>query len=167
MRSRCTLASVLILVDELSARVCLYLLFLLPPAPLSRRERKSVLTLHIPDADHGAANVTLELQMLVPVLQPGDYVVVEDTNLDGHEHAVAPGWGPSPYDAITHFMAMNRDVFERDLQREVKFGFSQAMAVRLRVRVRARVLRVLRVCTRGGGRCTNQSCAGRALEVER
>ena len=70
--------------------------------------------------------------MLVPVLKPGDYVIVEDTNLDGREHAVAPGWGPSPYDAITHFMAYNRGIFERDLEREVKFGFSQAIAVRWR-----------------------------------
>jgi len=72
--------------------------------------------------------------MLVPVLKPGDYVIVEDTNLDGHEHAVAPGWGPSPYDAITHFMAYNRGIFERDLEREAKFGFSQAMAGFLRFR---------------------------------
>lgn len=88
--------------------------------------------------------------MLVPVLKPGDYVIVEDTNLDGHEHAVAPGWGPSPYDAITQFMAMNRDVFERDLHREVKFGFSQAMAVRACVRARV-----------GVGVWSSARCAGR------
>ena len=86
------------------------------------------------DADHAEESVLLELQMLVPVLKPGDYVIVEDTNLDGHEFAVAPGWGPCPYDAITKFMAMNRDIFERDLEREVKFGFSQAYAGFLRFR---------------------------------
>lgn len=80
------------------------------------------------DADHSDISVLLELQMLTPVLQAGDYVIVEDTNLDGHQHAVAPGWGPSPYDAVTRFMALNRDLFERDFERELKFGFSQSMA---------------------------------------
>jgi cephalosporin hydroxylase len=88
----------------------------------------------IHDADHGMDNVTLELQMVAPLLQKGDYVIVEDTNLDGHEHAVAPGWGPSPYDAIVQFMAMNRGLFDRDLEREKKWGFSQAMNGFLRVK---------------------------------
>jgi cephalosporin hydroxylase len=88
----------------------------------------------IHDADHGADNVTLELQMTAPVLQKGDYVIVEDTNLDGHEHAVAPGWGPSPYDAIVNFMAMNRHFYERDIEREKKWGFSQSTNGFLKVR---------------------------------
>ena len=126
-----------------------------PPSPLLAPGCcvRAYLSWRLPraDADHGAANVTLELQMLVPVLKPGDYVIVEDTNLDGHEHAVAPGWGPSPYDAITQFMAMNRDVFERDLHREVKFGFSQAMAVRACVRA----------CARASGRGRLEQCSMR------
>jgi cephalosporin hydroxylase len=81
----------------------------------------------IHDADHGEMNVTLELQMVAPVLRDGDYVIVEDSNLDGHDKAVAPGWGPSPYDAIVNYMAMNRGLFARDLQREFKFGFSQSV----------------------------------------
>ena len=88
----------------------------------------------IHDADHGVDNVTLELQMVTPLLRQGDYVIVEDTNLDGHPQAVAPGWGPCPYDAITQFMAMNRRVFARDVARETKFGFSQAMSGFLLVR---------------------------------
>ncbi len=72
----------------------------------------------IHDADHKADNVSLELQMIAPVLEKGDYVIVEDSNLDGHENAVAPGYGPSPYDAIVSFMAMNRHFFERDFERE-------------------------------------------------
>jgi len=85
------------------------------------------------DGDHGADNVTLELQMISQVLRRGDYVVVEDTNLDGHEFAVHPNWGPCPYDAVIQFLAMNREFFRRDLQRERKFGFSQSMAGFLRV----------------------------------
>ena len=67
------------------------------------------------------------LQMVAPLLQNDDYVIVEDTNLDGHDSAVAPGWGPSPYDAIVNFMAMNRQFFRRDLAREKKWGFTQSM----------------------------------------
>lgn len=36
--------------------------------------------------------MTLELQQFTPLLHTGDYLVVEDTNLDGHLHAVWPGW---------------------------------------------------------------------------
>lgn len=88
----------------------------------------------IHDADHGMDNVTLELQMVAPLLQKGDYVVMEDTNLDGHKHAVLPGWGPSPYDAIVQFIAMNRGLFERDLERERKWGFTQSVNGFLRVK---------------------------------
>jgi len=88
----------------------------------------------IHDADHKADNVSLELQMIAPVLEKGDYVIVEDSNLDGHENAVAPGYGPSPYDAIVSFMAMNRHFFERDFEREKKFGFTQSVAGFLKVR---------------------------------
>ena len=67
------------------------------------------------------------IQMVAPLLQNDDYVIVEDTNLDGHDAAVSPGWGPSPYDAIVNFMAMNRRLFTRDLAREKKWGFTQSM----------------------------------------
>jgi hypothetical protein len=65
--------------------------------------------------------------MVAPLLQNGDYVIVEDTNLDGHAAAVSPGWGPSPYDAVVNFMAMNRHFFRRDLAREKKWGFTQSI----------------------------------------
>ena len=63
-------------------------------------------------------------QVLAPVLRAGDYVVVEDSNLDGHP--VYHGWGPSPYDAVTEFLAYNRRAFRRDVAREAKFLWTQA-----------------------------------------
>jgi hypothetical protein len=76
------------------------------------------------DADHGKDNVTLELQALAGGLREGDYIIVEDSNLDGHP--VYPGWGPSPFDAVTEFLALNRRAFRRDVAREAKFGWTQA-----------------------------------------
>ena len=75
------------------------------------------------DADHGKDNVTLELQMVAPQLVEGDHMVVEDSNLDGHP--VELGWGPSPYDAVTEYLAYNRNAFTRDVHRETKFGWTQ------------------------------------------
>lgn len=66
------------------------------------------------------------MQMLSPGLRAGDYVIVEDSNLDGHP--VYPGWGPSPYDAVTEFLAFNRRAFRRDVAREAKFGWTQVPA---------------------------------------
>lgn len=84
----------------------------------------------IHDADHSADNVTLELQTTAPLLRRGDYVVIEDTNVKivVHDH------GPGPFDAAVAFMAMHRGLFARDLERELKFGFSQAMTGFLKVR---------------------------------
>ena len=84
----------------------------------------------IHDADHSADNVTLELQTTAPLLRRGDYVVVEDTNVKivVHDH------GPGPFDAAVAFMAMHRGLFARDFERELKFGFSQAMTGFLKVR---------------------------------
>ena len=39
-----------------------------------------------------------EMKLLRHVLARGDYLVVEDTNINGHP--VLPGWGPGPYEAI-------------------------------------------------------------------
>ena len=69
------------------------------------------------------------MQMLSPGLRAGDYVIVEDSNLDGHP--VYPGWGPSPYDAVTEFLAFNRRAFRRDVAREAKFGWTQVPAALL------------------------------------
>lgn len=76
---------------------------------------------------HLSRRCSVLAQMVAPLLQNGDYVIVEDTNLDGHAAAVVPGWGPSPYDAVVNFMAMNRRLFRRDLEREKKWGFTQSI----------------------------------------
>ncbi len=76
------------------------------------------------DSDHSRDHVLAELRMLRPVLHAGDYVVVEDSNINGHP--VLPQFGPGPYEAMEAYFAEFPNDFERDHMRESKFGFSFA-----------------------------------------
>lgn len=76
------------------------------------------------DADHRKAHVLRELTAWLPVLRRGDYLVVEDSCVNGHP--LRPDFGPGPYEALEEFCAVNPDAFERDLERERKFGFTFA-----------------------------------------
>jgi cephalosporin hydroxylase len=76
------------------------------------------------DADHAKSSVQLELQLVTRLTLPGDYVIVEDSNLNGHP--AYPGWGPGPWEAVTEFLAMNRRAYSRDVLTELKFGHTQA-----------------------------------------
>jgi cephalosporin hydroxylase len=85
------------------------------------------------DSDHSEAHVLAELELLHSVLVRGDYLVVEDTQLNGHP--VIPDWGPGPYEAVQRFLSKYPEEFWRDRRREAKFGFSfapSAFLVKLR-----------------------------------
>src|SRR5204863_2075133 len=71
------------------------------------------------DADHRKAHVLRELAVWVPVLRRGDYLVVEDSCINGHP--LRPDFGPGPYEAIDEFCSANPGVLERDVERERKF----------------------------------------------
>lgn len=76
------------------------------------------------DSDHSEAHVFAELELLQTVLVAGDYVVVEDTNLNGHP--ILPNYGPGPYEAVQRFLSTHPGQFWHDRVREAKFGFSFA-----------------------------------------
>ena len=61
-----------------------------------------------------------ELRAYAPMVTPGSYLVVEDTNINGHP--VYEAFGPGPMEAVQDFLK-ERDDFEVDHSRE-KFLFT-------------------------------------------
>ena len=76
------------------------------------------------DSDHSMNHVLAEMKMLRPLLSAGDYVIVEDSNMNGHP--VLPGWGPGPYEAIEAYEQEFPNDYTHDVARENKFGWTQA-----------------------------------------
>ena len=72
------------------------------------------------DSDHVASHVLRELNALVPLLRQGDYLIVEDTIVNGHP--VRPDFGPGPLEAVDEYLRKNPDRLIHDLPREAKFG---------------------------------------------
>lgn len=76
------------------------------------------------DSDHHKAHVLAELELLRPILIPGDYVIVEDSNINGHP--VLPGWGDGPYEAIEEYERKYPNDYVNDIEQETKYGFTWA-----------------------------------------
>lgn len=77
------------------------------------------------DSDHKASHVLRELEAWVPRLRPGDYLIVEDTIVNGHP--VRPDFGPGPFEAIAQYLERGGDRLRRDAAREEKFGCTFAV----------------------------------------
>lgn len=76
------------------------------------------------DSDHSMQHVFRELEAWVPVLRSGDYLVVEDTCVNGHP--IRPGFGPGPWEALDAYLAAHPGELIPDPLRERKFGFTAA-----------------------------------------
>jgi cephalosporin hydroxylase len=72
------------------------------------------------DSDHHKAHVAKELQIYSDLVTQGCYMVVEDTNINGHP--VYPSFGPGPMEALQDFMRVDHR-FVSDRSRE-KFGMT-------------------------------------------
>jgi cephalosporin hydroxylase len=76
------------------------------------------------DSDHSMNHVLAEMKLLRPLLCAGDYLIVEDSCVNGHP--VLPGWGPGPYEAIEAYEHEFPHDYTHDAARENKFGWTFA-----------------------------------------
>jgi cephalosporin hydroxylase len=76
------------------------------------------------DNDHSMNHVLAEMKRLRPLLSAGDYMVVEDSHVNGHP--VLPGFGPGPYEAIEAYEREFPNDYRHDVARENKFGWTFA-----------------------------------------
>jgi len=77
---------------------------------------KSVMV--ILDSDHSRDNVYRELELYSPLVSKGNYLIVEDSNVNGHPTGL--DHGPGPMEAIDSFLVGN-PAFQLDARREKFF----------------------------------------------
>jgi cephalosporin hydroxylase len=75
------------------------------------------------DSDHSEGHVRKELDLYAALVTPGCYLIVEDTNVNGHP--VSRSHGPGPMEALDDFLrGKGGQDFSSDLSRDRKFGFT-------------------------------------------
>jgi cephalosporin hydroxylase len=83
--------------------------------PVRRRAASADRVMVVLDSDHSYAHVAAEIATCSPLVTPGCYLVIEDTNVNGNP--VLPEWGPGPMEAVDEFLDDTQS-FVRDPARE-------------------------------------------------
>jgi cephalosporin hydroxylase len=79
------------------------------------RHKKNIMV--ILDSDHSKEHVLKELELYHGFVTPGSYIVVEDSNINGHPVYSGFGQGPGPWEAMEAFLP-NHPEFEVDKTKE-------------------------------------------------
>jgi cephalosporin hydroxylase len=83
---------------------------------IESRITESTTVLVILDSDHTENHVRRELNLYSKFVSKNSYLIVEDSNINGHP--VYPSYGPGPMEAIDDFLLTNSDRFIIDKSRE-------------------------------------------------
>jgi len=78
---------------------------------ISHMLKDSKVVLVILDSDHNKPHVLKEMEIYSKFVTCESYMIVEDSNINGHP--VMPNWGEGPFEAIEKFLN-NNDCFEID-----------------------------------------------------
>ena len=78
-------------------------------------ERRDEVRLVVLDSDHSKGHVLQELDLLASYVSVGSYLIVEDTNINGHP--TFPTFGEGPYEAVAEFLEAHKE-FAVDETRE-------------------------------------------------
>jgi cephalosporin hydroxylase len=82
--------------------------------------KSDYVVLVILDSDHNMPHVLEEMKIYSKFVTKGSYMIVEDSNVNGHP--IMPKWGLGPFEAIQKFLEESNS-FEVDKNRE-KFYMS-------------------------------------------
>ena len=85
---------------------------------LKKRRSKEYAVIVALDSNHAFEHVRLELDIYHPLVTPGSYLVVEDSDINGHP--VYPGYGPGPHEALANWLPDHPE-FEVDTEIAGKF----------------------------------------------